>query len=195
MTYEEQAKAYDQASPDIKPKLKKILLHSILVRNFGGEEGLKMEKERQVIDKKGLIYLEVFYEIQDNLWQGYLGTMILATRTSGMTPDKQAVLLKPLNEEADAIEASCGSVRQLLLAAAVSPEALKLAEHAETRVDELKKQYNLGQSGPRVPTKDQLADLDKEADQLLDQIKKLPVLTPEEVQKEYDDFPDEDVRQ
>lgn len=194
MKYPDQVKAFDAAPPEMKAKLLNIFAHSYLLQSLGGEEQLKNEKETRIIEERGLLWLEMFYETQDDLWQVYAGAAISASQRSGMPLEKQAEVQKQLNEESDAINKQFHEVHQLVFRVAASPQALELAKKVETRVDEIRKTYNIGQATPQIPiTKEQITDLDKEADQLLEEIKKLPRLTPAQAQKEYDAFPDSKV--
>ncbi len=194
MTWDEQLKAYEQASSEDKPEMKKILLHGYLLFKFGGEDGLKMKKENKSIEARGLIYLDLFYGTQLTLWECYITSTYTANEKAGMAKTKQKELYDHLEGMYDPIEKRYPVIHQLIFKLAPSPEALALAKKAEMLDKQIDKVYNFNQPTPIKPiTKGQLAEVDKQADQIYEELKKLPSLTPEQIQKEYDAIPDDKV--
>ncbi len=193
MTRDEQLKAYDQASSEDKPEMKKVLLHGYLLFKFGGEDGLKREREIKRINARGLIYLDLFYQRQSDLWNSYIINTYRVNQKAGITKNKLEEIHDHLEEMYDPIDKRYPTIHQLIFKLAPSPEALELAKKAEMLTKQIDKEYLDQSPTVKLITKEQLAEVDKEATQIYEELKKLPSLTPEQVQKEYDAIPDDKV--
>jgi hypothetical protein len=75
---------------------------------------------------------------------------------------------------------------------AATPEALALNKEAGELCDQLSARLMSNDSTSSEPmTREQLIDVDKQIDRMFEEMKKLPKLTPQEAQKEFDAFTDE----
>jgi hypothetical protein len=195
MTYQQQEEAIGQAPEEIKPQLQKILLHTHLVDQCGGEEALKRVKETQRSIARGLGGLLGFYSLQHEMSVQYIGVAMEANRNADMPYQKRREAEMNLKAKYDdAVLQRCHAIGQLVFKLAPSPAALELANKAEKLGEQIQTDLHLMES-PTVPiTKKKLDEINKEAEEMYEQLKKLPALTPQEVQQEYNAIPDEEVR-
>jgi hypothetical protein len=187
MSIAEQSVALEKAPSELKSELSKIHLHAYLTYNLGGEEGLNRAKENIRIEDKGLKELELFYFVKIKQWSLYTGTITDANRRAGMPHEKQIEVENTLEANLKASEKQYQVVHQLVFKLKPSPEALDLNKIATTYLMQAPDDPNT------LLTIEALENLDKEGDKMYEEMKKLPTLTPEEIQKEYDAVPDEKV--
>jgi hypothetical protein len=114
---------------------------------------------------------------------------------AGMKLEKQTEAQEELGKMVDNMQKRAGiTVHALALNMAPSVGALRL----EKTVEELNTNLSaklaeiISVPGGHV-TKEQLTAVDKGGDQIFEELKTLPKLSREEVQKEYDDYPEENV--
>jgi hypothetical protein len=188
----ERWKIIEQASPDQKEELKKAELHLDLLRQFGGEAALKTAKESGVAQARGLGELEDIFQRQRQLWDVYIGSILDTNRKSGMIHEKRGEIEEELGKEEDPIINRLPIVHALVFNMAASLQALELEKKAEQLDDQLTKRVTTDDSTPyRAVTKEERMDIDKQIDQIFDEMKTLPTLPPEQVQNEYNDFPEQ----
>jgi hypothetical protein len=183
-----------KAPPEQREALKKIHLHMYLLDYFGGEAGLKREKESYVAKARGFERLESLFDQQGNMWEEYIGAVDTANEKAGMTHDKMADAERELRIEEASIKSRLAAVHSLLFNLAASPAALELDKKAGDLDEKIEKRLVSDGTTPNSPiTKSERLEYDKQLDQTFEELKKLPALPPEQVQKEYNEFPEEKI--
>jgi len=194
----ERTRLINQASPEEKKKLMKVERHLRLLGLYGGEAGLKFEKESQTSKARGLGSLEDVFQQQRMIWETYVGNVSTAKESTGMTPEKIADIEKHLMEEKQVIDKRLPVVHSLVFNTAASSQALELEKRAEKLSalgTSLSTQTILsGNATITVShpiTRAERREFDKQANQIFEEMQKLPMLPPGEAQKEYNEFPEE----
>jgi hypothetical protein len=191
----ERQKAIDQASPEQRDQLKQIDRHLRLLAGLGGEVGLKTVKERSVERSRGLLILENVFRTQTQIWDNYASGLYEEMQKS---PAKKDHLLEEQNDtEKERMIINnryFNLVHPLVFRLALSPQALDLEKTAEKLNDDMYKRLVVnGSTAKQAVTKQELSAFDTRVDEIYAQLEALPKLTPEQAQKEYDDFPEQDV--
>jgi hypothetical protein len=115
---------------------------------------------------------------------------------SGMAHDKQAQAEKVVREKEDDIKKRLAIVHSLVFRIAASPRALELNEEAGQLGNDLEKRILWYAPAPRQPiSREERIAVGRQVDQIFEEMKKLPTLTSEQAQKEYDEFTDDKMRQ
>jgi hypothetical protein len=182
-----------KAPPDQKAELKQIDLHMALLARWGGDAGFRAHKESFVARARGLGALEFIFGFQVDLWGSYFAGLTAANEKAGMTNGQQEEAEKRITEEEAAFHKRFENVHSLVFNMAASPEALALSKEAGELGDKLSERFSRNGSNP--VTKDELTQINKQMAQIFDEMSKLPKLTPEQLQKEYDSVTDEQVAQ
>ena len=187
-----QLREIDRAAPERRAELRKIHTHAALLVKYG-EEGLKREKERAVGGGRDHVGITRLFLAASEGWNDYLLRVILANekKRSGATQKDQ----KMMDEEEDAIQkkydaaqARYGLACTLVYLTASTPEVIARAMSAE----KMSAQYLGDDWKPvRVFSEKELDDLDKITEELLAELKKLPRLPQEQLQREIDAYPEE----
>jgi hypothetical protein len=185
----------DQAPPNEKAELQAIDLHLGLLAGWGGDSGLRNHKETCIIKARGLIALEAVFGEYNNFWGGYASAMISADKRPGMKPEQQKKIVKKwVKEELLAVGNRIKDIHSLVYHLAPTPAALELCNRAGALADQLAKRDTWDGSAPYQPiTTEERKGIDEKIDQILDELHRLPKLTPEQLQKEYDAFTDLDI--
>jgi hypothetical protein len=190
----EREKFIDQAPPEQRDELKKIDRHLRLVSSLGGEAALKVVKEKAVERARGLVMLENVFATQTELWDGYMGDFLNANYKSIATHGQSSAEWNELKQERSLIgNRLFNVVHPLVFNLAPSPQALALEKKAESLNQYMWDNFPPSDSTKHI-TKEQLTEVDKQMDQIFEEMQKLPKLTPEQAQKEYDEFPEEKIR-
>lgn len=188
-------KIIQQASPEQTDELKKIDLHMDLLLRWHGEEGLRIAKESQVSKVRGLGDLEMFFKIQSQVWDAYVSAALEANKKAGMPRETQIAAEEKFVNERDAFRNRFPAIHSLILNIAASPDALRL----DKRAGQLAEQWSIrmltnSERSYRPVTKTEWMEMDQQAEQILQEIKKLPKLSFEELQKELGAVTDDKVR-
>jgi hypothetical protein len=179
------------APPEQREELKKIDLHLALLARWGGEEGYKAAKETCIVRARGLGSLEDIFGVEGQIWTGYVSGVLTADDKAGMPPEKRMDVEKKLTEEEDVRSKRFPIIHSLVYSIAASPEALDLDKRAGELGDKLSARISWDGKSPYQPiTKEEWTEVGKQVDQIFEEMQKLPKLTPEQVQKEYDAFTD-----
>jgi len=190
----ERDKVLQQAPPEQREELKKIERHMSLVREHGGEAGLKAAKETYVLNARGVGYFEALFHVQAQVWASYVSGVLAANEKAGLRREKQALVEGKLVAEQEKIQKRLPVVHALVFNMAGSPQALELEKKAEKIVNIWLKRISLdGVTRCPAITRKERMEMDKQADQIFEEIKKMPKLTPAQAQKEYDAFPEEKI--
>jgi len=192
-------KTIQQAPSEEQAELRKLDLHMLLVQGAGGEAGLKAQKERTAIRMRGLYDLEGILGTQMQLWDCYASGVLMANKGFKMPPKQQADAERKFLYEGEALRARTSQIHALVFNIAASPSALELEKKVESLDHALTERFDLsGWNGksPRKPvaTKAQWDETFNEINQLIEEMKQLPKLTPEQAKKEYDAITDDKVR-
>jgi len=195
MSPAERAQAIQNAPHDQKEKLTKIEVHMELQSAYGGEEGLKREKETQIACGRGLCDIEGAFDLYSQFWDGYLATVWKANKKAGMTQKQQEAGIANLRKERDDVTKRVLIAHALVFHLSSSPQALALENRAKLLVEDLSKKYTLliG-SNPRPVKRAEIMALKKKMDHMLEEMKTFPTVPPDELQKAYDAFPEEKMR-
>lgn len=193
---EERERIIKQAPPAQKEELLRIDHHLWLLRRYNGEEGLKTAKESYVARARGLGVLEAVFLTQDVLWSQYIASVIKDNKKVGMQREQLIETIKNLDKELGPIRSRQAVVHSLVFNLAPSPAALDLEKKVEKLDESLCDRFSLNGGADGHPIKpwirrQQLDETDKQFDQIFEQLKRLPKLTPAQAQKEYDEFPEE----
>ena len=191
MSLPEQRQAIADAPAEIKKEFEKIYLHAALIAQHGGEAGLKFFKEQFVIRAKGFLPFEHVFGTHSQLWHQYLASEESKfTAKKGGEKEREAVIA--LEKETLALDQRALAAHDIAFRLAPSARALDLAKRAEKLNAEWRKRW-LDSPGAKGITKEQLSEADRQINEIFEQMKSLPSLTPEEAKKEYDTFPEEDL--
>jgi len=183
----ERAKIIEQAPPEQKEELWKLSVHLERARAWGGEAGLKGARERAMLGARGLGNLGTLFSQQINVWQVYIGGVEEANEKAGKTKQELAEIEKKLMAEEEALSKRLPIVDSLLLHLAASPRALELNKEADKLADEMFKKTSTDGITPFHPiTTEERMAFDKRVEQIFQEIKRLPKLSPQQVQKEFD---------
>jgi hypothetical protein len=182
-----------QAPPEQKEVLTKIDLHLSLVQDLGGEAQLKRFKEGCVSRARGFVGIEGLFNEYIMVFGSYANGVMDANKAAGMPVVQQREVEMKLSQGEDAIRKN---VDTLLFNLAASPEALELNRRANALAIKLNDRTTVTDSNPFHPiTTEERKQVDKQMDQIFSELERLPKLTPEEAQKEYDAFTEEQVRE
>jgi hypothetical protein len=99
---------------------------------------------------------------------------------------------RKLNKQQDAFKKQVADAHNLILRVAPTPDALELSKQTGKWEEEFGAS-GLYESGEKI-TKELLAEFDRKANEVLGKIKMLPTLSRAQVEKDYNDFPDEKMR-
>jgi len=101
---------------------------------------------------------------------------------------------RKLRNEETPIKSRLAVVHSLVYNLAASPGALELEKKAETLDVELEKRLTTDGRTPYTPiTESERMAFDKQLDEIFETLTKLPVLPPQQVQKEYEEFSEEKI--
>lgn len=191
----ERGKLIDQAPPEQKQELEQINLHLALVAKWGGEAGFRTHKETCIAHARGVGALEAVFGEYNNFWNAYVGSMIQAREGPGMKPEQRREIEDELMKEEDsAVGRQVRAIHSLVYQLAPTPAALELSKRAGALGNQLEKRSTWDGSAPYQPiTTEERRGVDREMDQIFDQIGRLPKLTPDQLQKEYNAFTDLDI--
>jgi len=183
----------EQAPPEQKEELERIHLHMALLESYGSEAALRAEKERYAAEARGLTSMEGLFHVRLALWEQYMGGVVTESTKTGKPLDQRMV--EELSSGEKAAQQRLSVVHSLVSEIAGSPAALDLEKRIEKLGKSLYDQFELaGWNGvaPMKPfvTKAQLQEIDKQIDQIFEEMKKLPKLTQEQAQKEAEEFPE-----
>ena len=191
----ERERAIQEAPLGQRDELKKIDLHITLLAHWRGEEGLRIAKETQVAELRGMRDLVILFVVQSQVWDGYVSAVLDANEKAGMTRSEQIAAEEKLFNERDVIRKRLPFIHSLIFNMAASPEALYLDKRAAELAEKLSLRMLTNSTTPYRPiTKEERMEVDKEMDQIVEEMRKLPKLTPEQAQKEYDALTDDKVR-
>jgi hypothetical protein len=179
------------APPEQRPQLLKIHAHLTLLEHWGERE-LKYSKEKAVAQISGFVDMENIIHARDRLWDLYLEQVRHATEKAGVTSKERDKIFSEVAERYNAPKYDLPIVHALALNIAPSSEALKLEGTIEALDKEWKHEFDtiLADSNKKV-TDEELRKIDRQLDEIFEKVKTLPTLSPEEVQKEYNEFPEE----
>jgi hypothetical protein len=191
---DERRKLIDQAPSGQKEELERIDLHLALLARWGGEAGFKTHKEACIARARGFVCLVPIFDAYVNIRSSYMAGVLITDEKAGMKLEQLQEVEKKLTEENRSVEKWVSTVDSLVFNLAVSPEALELEKRAEKMIEKLSSRTITDGSTPfRLITKEERMEVDRQMKQIYEEIKKLPKLTPEQAQREYDAFPDEKV--
>jgi hypothetical protein len=157
-----------------------------------GEKELKYRKEKAVAQKRGFVDMENIIQARNTLWDLYITKVQNATEKAGVTQRERNELYNKLEECYNAAKNDLSNVHDLALNLAPSPEALKLEGAIETLHHELTEEVHAVRADSnRKVTEEEVTKVDRQIDAIFEKVKTLPTLSPEEVRKEYDEFPEE----
>ena len=187
----ERDEALQKAPPEQKEELKRIHIHLSLLERWGGEAEFKTEKESWISGSRGLGAFEGIFDMYSRISDIYVSTAWEALEKSGISSGQRLAAEKKLDAGRQAIRNRLPVVHALVYKMKASPEALALNKKAEQLCMELSEKYKVGTSPHHTITKDDVTVVGRQADRFFEEMKKLPTMSPEELQKEYDAFPDE----
>jgi hypothetical protein len=159
--------------------------HILIAGKWGGEERWKAHQERRMIEARGLGAFMGFFEIHYRLTLH--GEILKGHRNS---LDEQRAADMAIENKQDHLLKRISAVQSMLVKTAPSPEALELEKSVENLIKSLGEEFPNFQIETAI-TKSRVTQLDQTANQFFEQIKKLPILTPEQIQKEFKDLQEE----
>jgi hypothetical protein len=185
----------DRAPPEQKEELKKIDTHLDLVTRWGSEAGAKAARESEVAGARGLGSLETVFAAQVDIWEGFIAEVAAANERAGLRPERIAERERQLEGEEEVFRKRLPAIQSLIFHLAASPAALELEKRAEKLAKEMRGRLSSDGKTPYHPiTLKERKEFDGQIVQIYEEIKKLPQLTPEQAQKEFDAFPENKVR-
>jgi hypothetical protein len=187
----ERERAIEQAPPEEKEQLEKVNLRLNLLARWHGEEGLKIAKETQAYEARGLGNLAMLFTVQSKVWNHYVSAVLDGNEKAGLSREAQIVVEEKLLSERDALRSRLPAIHSLILNMAASPGAMTLDKKAAL----LAEQWSIRlqpKSGPI--TKKERLEVDQRANEVLEETKQLPKLSRLAVQKEVDAVTGDKVR-
>jgi hypothetical protein len=191
----ERLKAIEGAPPEQREELGRINVHLKLLSMYGGEEGVRRKREELVTAARGFSSLELLFATQVNYLESYeLGEERIYQK-GGVTGDKlTAAMLELENKVETLVKREKFTVHSLAFSLAPSPEALEFETKVEALNKRLDRELNQIVSVPgRYVTKSQLMAVDEQVDRVFGELKALPKLSADEVQREFDAYPEEKI--
>ena len=192
--YMKRQELIEKAPPEQQDQLRKIDEHILLANSWGGEAALQHRKESDAARARGLRRMEAAFTSYSATWVQYIAGVMFANKKTDMSVDRQVQILKDLDEEkATHVNNRFSLVHSLVVNMAPSPEALALEKKMEEYEEQLREQYEIeGRKGDKpFITKEQREAVDRQFDEFLEAMEKMPKLSPEKVQKEVDEVPEE----
>lgn len=183
---DEREQAILKAPANEKEELLKAHIHISLLEQFRGEKGLSYKKELAATQKRGFLAVEALFYTQYRYWASYNASLAEPSARVGMTVEEQ----QTLRASYAAMLKRRPVVHDLAFRLAASPAALILEKRIEALNTEWKDKLDLILSKKREVTKEELDEVDSQANEVFEELNKLPKLTPEQAQKEYDEFPE-----
>ena len=183
--------ALAEAAPEQKTELEKIDLHLKVLQHYGSEQAVREEKGREVAIDRGFAGLDSVVGEYNNLWSFYVLGVVHANERMGMEADRRAAIEQRLLDE-EAIHVNrFKDIYALVAGLAVSPQSSALEAKAKVLRTQFRQRYG-AEGGPqsRPVTLEELTLAEKQIDQMLIELKGLPKLAPEQVQREIDGFPE-----
>ena len=188
MNPQERDKALAEAPPGQKEVLMKVERHLYLLLRFGSEDAIKANRESTAAGMRGVLPIEHVFTTQLHLWHLYV--LIFRAGVSdenGVTSHENEQEISALERKVKSLQDRIPTIHSLVFNVAASPEALELAKRAANLSkkwrDETRTNTNVQ---PPSVSREVLAKVDAEADQIFTELKTLPSLSAAEAQKEYD---------
>ncbi len=196
LTLPEQEKILNQSPSEIKPELRKVYEHIYVLAQFGGETRFRNQKEVRIVRARGFTCLEMLCDEYMTFWSAYMGRVMVLNEKAGMPLAQQQKAEIELRKEEDVVRRRVSNVHSLVYTLAPTPAALELEKRAEILNDKLLKRLTGDVSTPYRPiTIEERKDADKQIAEIYSKLQTLPKLTPDQMQKEYDAFTDEQFMQ
>jgi tetratricopeptide (TPR) repeat protein len=154
------------------------------------DERLRPGRESQAIRKRGLSCLEAIFAPYHNIYESYVAGTMEANQKAEMPLKQQQAIESEMRKKEDALDKRMANVHQLVFHLAASPEALELEKETEAVIEKVNYRTITDGSTPFKPvTKDEQNDAEKQIDKLIDELQKLPKMTPQEAEKELNAVP------
>ena len=166
---------------DDPPNLK---LKDWWVRQHMSEKEWQWDQQRRLIDHNDYYGLSNFFNEYQSLRQSCLMHEAAALKAKGLPPSELAEALTRLGKLGEGDSDIYVNIVPLLASVAPGAEAKALNERAQQMVSGLYDRYPTG-----AITRQAVTELDKRAQEMLEQVKKLPKLTAEQEQAAIDALP------
>ena len=184
LSNEDRSIIVDKASPEMQKKFKQW--NQIL--SMGGQWWGPFQAEA-FIRSKGFSGLENIVNLQINLWGNYHIEIVQAKLKAGLSEEEARKFADTVSNYTDNDKERYKDIWWYLVKLAPTPEALALNAKASTLAAEFDKRYN----GSRGLTIDDLKVVDIEVKNLREQMRKLPQLTPDQIEAGFAELPQEDI--
>ena len=141
--------------------------------------------------------LEIVLNTETQMWETHRTATCMENEKSGMSVEDQIEAENEMFQERESLGGREESLHAIILRIAPSPAALDLAKRVKKWNREMIEKYNLNGLYPKNanvrPTKAEWKRAKKEIDGFIEEIKRLPQLTPEQAKSELDAITDDQV--
>ena len=184
-----------QAPPEQKEELIRIDTHLLLMQKYG-EQGLEGFKRSELAKSRGFFDLEALYGLYWSLWDRYIIRIVEANENTHMAVEQRSAIGEKLQHEQSADAKRFEIIPLLLYHLTPSTQALQLEKKAHAlRIEFARETGEDGfpqQSLPAI-TRARLTEAGQQMDQIVAELRTLPTLSSEQLQKEHDDFHEEEL--
>lgn len=147
---------------------------------MGGQGWRSLQGDHFIVEK-GFGEMGALFSKQTNIWDYFLTKTQNETWHSKMSKEAQHALLKPLDQENDALyKEYYKDAEWYLVKLAPTPEALALNAKAKELWVELNNRFPLGTQWK--VTRKEMDDINAKVNEIRAQMRKLPQLTPEQIE-------------
>ena len=155
-----------------------------------GEAEWKIKEQKRLIGKKGLTPLLSFFNDYQHLQESFLQQDFERKVAVGMSATEQSAEFKTLGEKLKALGILYHDAVPVVATLAKTNETLILTKTAHDLTVKWDKERLLG--GKWLITREDISAINQDAQNILNQLDKLPIITPQEEQTELDALPLED---
>jgi hypothetical protein len=178
-------KIISEAPLDQRKQLLVIDQHLRLLGRFQDEAGIINIRKMLAVRTRGFHGLASLVPIQTQVWDLYIGATFLRNKAAGMKGNELIAANAALEQQKNKVAGREGEYRELLYNLAPSPAVLELNAKAEALFDKWQDRVLTSARHPLI-TEAERTDFDKAVDEIMEKLRTLPKLSPEQVQKEFD---------
>jgi hypothetical protein len=187
--YSEREKVIEDAPIEQQEELKKLNLHLALLEKMGTEEDVRRRKIRLMAQERGLgPFLDIF-NLQMMTWDFYTVNRLEAAEKAGLGAAQFDELAVELDVKSKYFRERTPTIDKLVYETTASSKAEDLAKKCQTLNDEWSNKYG-GKLHPPPITQKEMESINGQVEEILTQIKRLPKIPPNQLEKEYEDFPE-----
>lgn len=194
MNFSDQTIILEKASPEMKESLKKIYDHQMRIINFGSDDEIMIARENLSIEARGLSCIVAAFSEHVTLFERYYSGVINSMKNDKEKLQKGIALEKEINYKERDLLNRFKLIHTLIFNTASTESTLIIERKAAFLNETIFKNLKYDSFNSKIEmTPEEFNEIDKKINILFEEIKTLPKLTPEQVKKEYDNFPEDKV--